>query len=424
MNYTFFVIIAAVCRVYCNEHPCKPCQKRLEQRVLNLTDEQYALKKMIEEEQRKDKQDLKEFNKFFLPPKPPKINEEELDKLTNGGGGSETSNPAPKQSNASSSASVAGLDPKKLARCRKVAELRQISNNMAPIAPDNAFLQFNNHPRFQRITESNDLCYYKGEVNKDGKRAGLGLVIEKPFFNITLGNFSQGWKHGFSIEVTINCKGFLQYQGYEWYQGVCRGKRMIPVAVMTILEALQQKAGCIDAHAILEKACLAIPRSKILESPEPPCSDFLEDATTYRIKLHEKMHPMFVYKAGNYDGCSIVCGSTPPMDSSQEFIARRIKKNVSSFFPRHQPCKALDVDSESGKIQAKAVQNTYDPTKKSQMWKIVKNNDESLSFANEASGHFLTVNPKGFDTYLRPMDQSDSRKFFTEQVQTPGKMAK
>ena len=425
MNCAFFVIIAIACLVYCDP-PCKSFQKNIEQRVLGLTDEQYALKELIEEEVKQDKKEIKEFKKYFFPSKPPKINEDELENLTKNseatGDSGKTEDKKSKSKPTLSALLESGFDPENIDKCRKISALKQMTSQMAPISPDNSQFNTSTHPRFQRVVESNDMFYYKGEINKDGQRAGLGLIIEKPFFNIVLGNFSRGWKHGFSINVTINCSGILQYEGYEWYQGVCRGKRMIPPAVMNILETLEQRAGCIEAHAILEKACLAIPRSKILEAPEPPCADFLEDAATYRIKLHEKMHPIFVYQAGTHEGCSIVYGAIPTSDSCQEFIARRVDKNVFSFFPRHQPCKALDADCEAAKIQAKVVINTYDARKKTQMWKIIKNNDESLSFANEASGYFLTTNPSGFETYLRPMDQSDGQKFFAEQIQTPGNL--
>ena len=270
-------------------------------------------------------------------------------------------------------------------------------------------------PKFESISESNDIYYYKGEANKFGQWAGKGYIMHKIFFGIYIGNLSLGHKHGFGINVTFDCTGKLKFRGYEWYQGKCMGKRQIPDKVFEILNSIKQGPGCLDLHQILEKACHTLPRSAVLERSDPRENNYLEDACVYRIRTFETRKPLSIYQGGGYEGCAVIQGADQGGSVFEQFIAKRIQPNIFAFFPSSHPCKALDANDGKAQIQSKVVLHTYDRTKKTQMWRLIKNNDDSLSLINEESGLYLSADKKSFDLYLRPVQTGEEQRFMFDE---------
>ncbi len=109
----------------------------------------------------------------------------------------------------------------------------------------------------------------------------LEFYFGTAFFHIYIGNWSQGFKHGFGINVKV-CSGGFVSEGYEWKLGVPERKWILPSGMSKVVAAFD-KCTFQGMQTMLE-ALKRCPRSKVIEKPDLNNKELLENNAVYRIE--------------------------------------------------------------------------------------------------------------------------------------------
>jgi hypothetical protein len=239
------------------------------------------------------------------------------------------------------------------------------------------------------VTVGDDAFVYRGQVAPvTGDRKGVGFVIGKAFPLLYIGGWFRGYKEGFGINIDF-CGGNFVLQAGMWSQGLFYRTAAIPEDLKKILTEL---SGCVDVMAVLERALPYVPPPIIPEWSEESEEEFLQNRGLYHINVSDTKYAFDIHSGSHANGAILIHYSHLHEGTNQQFMARRVGKNTFILSPKHAPCMALDLKSQSNHSGVDIVQQPFDLQKDSQKWIVEKNPDETFSLRNVFSKLYMTAN--------------------------------
>lgn len=266
------------------------------------------------------------------------------------------------------------------------------------------------------VTVGDDAYVYRGQVDsRSGDRNGVGFVIGKAFPLLYIGGWHRGYKQGFGVNIDF-CGGNFVLQAGMWSQGLFYRTAAMPGDLQKILTEL---SGCVDVMAVLERALPFVPSPDIPDWAEEGEEEFLQNRGVYFINLSESKYAVDVYGGSKDDGAMLIQYSGLHGGENQQFIARRVSKNTFCLSPKHAPCKAMDLKSESTLPNIQIVQNTANLQKPSQQWTVERNPDDTFSLRNCYSKLYLMAKDKGSEMIQAERDNHPNQRFLFRKVSMP-----
>lgn len=259
---------------------------------------------------------------------------------------------------------------------------------------------------------------YYGEIHSTSRNcSGLGVYFGTAFPHIYVGNWSCDFKHGYGVTLMVSESGFIA-EGYEWRLGMAIKRWNLPTSLKNACVALD-KCTFLGIKTLVELLRLC-PRFPTVEGPPEDTRELLENNAIYRIELAEGDGRHLEILDGKTDsGVSLVPIVSLDNCRRAKFVCKSKGNNRYYFMPFHNSCDQLVPSSKEAGEGTNIVQQLDSPYTM-HVWKVEKNNSDSLSIKFEATGLYWEASEKGkFDVHLAHKKSTRLQRFvFIKQSNT------